>query len=152
MIRLWTKTSGMLTPLAPLLPSISRTGRDTMTSRLPATLMSLNPTLQVRPLCQKDTTRLWHRSLLHIEMEPSLGSGFATFHRGKRLRQAHGRLLLSLCQRPLYMSIMASLTRRNHVLKTIKKWELRGPNSTTLPGRRIKNVLKYEPSYQPIWI
>ena len=31
------------------------------------------PTLQVRPLSLKGTTRLWHRLLLHIEMEPVCG-------------------------------------------------------------------------------
>ena len=45
-------TSGELTPLAPLPPSISRTSRNTATSRLLATWMGLIPTLHVRPLSQ----------------------------------------------------------------------------------------------------
>ena len=54
--------------MAPFFPSIKRTGRDTTTSRLPATMMSLIPTLQGRPLCQRSTTRLWNGSLLQIEI------------------------------------------------------------------------------------
>ena len=60
----------------PLPPSVSKTGGDIATSRLLATWTSL--TLQVRPLNQGRTTRPWHRSLLHCEMEPSLWSGLAT--------------------------------------------------------------------------
>ena len=70
--------SGAMTPTSPLLPSISRTGRDTTTSRLPSTWMILISSLQVRLLCQRGTTRFQHRSLLHIEMEPSPWSGFAS--------------------------------------------------------------------------
>ena len=71
-----SSTSGVLTPMPSLSPSLSRTGGDTATSRLLATQMSLIPTLQVRPLRQRCPTspwhRPWHRSLLHCEMEPSL--------------------------------------------------------------------------------
>ena len=84
MRRLWTVTHQKYQPHDPLLPSISRTGRDTTTGRLLATWMSLNPTLQVRPLSQRGTTRLWHRPLLHIEMEPSQWPVFATSPKGKR--------------------------------------------------------------------
>ena len=63
-----------------------RTGRDTITSRLSAT---------------KEAPLVSGTSLLHIEMEPSLWLGFAILHRRKILRQVHGRLLLSLCQRPI---------------------------------------------------
>ena len=94
--------------MAPLLPSISRTGLS-------------KRTLQVRPLSQRGTIRPWHRPLLHSEVEPRLWPGFATPLRWKRLRQAHGRLLLSLCQRPVYMAIHTSLIRRNHILETVKK-------------------------------
>ena len=80
-------TSGVLTPMASLLPSISRTGRDTTISRLPVTWMSLNPILQVRPLSQRGTTRLWHRYLLLIEMEPHYLLCFFHLSWGKRLRQ-----------------------------------------------------------------
>ena len=93
-------TSGVLTPMAPFLPSISRTGGDTATSRLLSTWMSLIPTLKMRPLSQRWTTRPWHRSLLHCKNESSPLPGHATPPRGKRLRQPHG-LLLSLCQRPV---------------------------------------------------
>ena len=89
-------TSGTPTPMAPHLHSISRTGRDTTTSRHLATWKSLSPTLQVRPL-------------LHSEMAPSLWPGFATSLREKRLRQAYGGLLLSLCQRPVYLDLQANL-------------------------------------------
>ena len=64
--------------MAPLLPSISRTGRDTTTSRLLVTWISLSPTLQVRPLSQRGTNRLQHRPLLHIEINPSIWPGFVT--------------------------------------------------------------------------
>ena len=89
----------MPSPMATPLPRFSRTGKDTTTSRLFATLTSLSPTLQVMPLCQRGTTRLQHRSLLHTEMEPSMWPVFASSHRRRRLRQAYGNLLLSLCER-----------------------------------------------------
>ena len=76
-------TSGVLMS-SPHLPSISRTGRDTTTSRLPATWMSIIPTLQVRPLSQRGNTGLWPRPLLHTEMEPSLWPGFAISLRGEK--------------------------------------------------------------------
>ena len=125
-------------PHNPLLTSISRTGRDTTTSRLLATWMSLSPTLQVRPLSQRGTTSSWHRTLWNNETEPSLWPGFATSLRKKRLRQAYGGLLLNLCQRPVYMAIKASLTRRNHILETMKKGELWSLDLMMLPGSRIK--------------
>ena len=125
MRRLWTVThQEYQPPMAPLLSSIRRTGRDTTTSRLFATWMGLSPTLQVRSLNQRGTSRFWHRPLLHIEMEPSLWPGFANPLREKGLRQAYGGLLLSLCQGPADMAIQASLTRRKHILETVKKWEL----------------------------
>ena len=46
-----------------------------------------------------------HRSLLYCEMEPSLWPGLATLLRGKRLRQTHGRLLLSMCQQHRQASV-----------------------------------------------
>ena len=128
--------SGMLTPMAPLLPTVSRSGRDTTTSSISATLMSLSPTLEVRPLWQRGISRVWHSSHLHIEIQPSAGSGFATSH-GKRLRHAHGILLLVLCQRPVYMTIRAGITRRSCVLETVRKYELWSPHFTTLPENRI---------------
>ena len=45
-------TSGMPTPMTAHLPRVSRTGRDTTTSRLSANLISLSPTLQAGLLCQ----------------------------------------------------------------------------------------------------
>ena len=66
---------------------VSSTGRDTTTSRLSVMWMSLSPTLQARPCYKRGTTRLWQWSLLHIEKESSLWSGFATLHRRKRLKQ-----------------------------------------------------------------
>ena len=121
----------------PFPPSIGRTGGDTATSRLLATWTSLIPTLQERPLSQRWTTRPWHRSLLHHEMEPSPWPGLATPLRRKRLRQTQGRLLLSLCQRPVNMAIQAGLTRRNRIPETVKKRELRSPDLRMLPGKRI---------------
>ena len=109
----------------PFPPSVSRTGGDTATGRLLPTWMNLISTLQVRPLSQRWTTRLWHRpwhwSLLHHEMEPSSWPGLATPLRRKRLRQIHGRLVQSLCQRPINMAIQAGLTRRNHVPEHCKE-------------------------------
>ena len=132
-------TSGALTPMGPLPPSIGRTGGDTATSRLLATWTNLIPTIQVRPLSQICITRPWHRSLLHCEMELSPLPGLATHFRGKRLRQTHGRLLLSLCQRPVNMVILANLTRRNHILEAVKR-KLWSPDLMTLPGNRIINT------------
>ena len=117
-------TSGTPSPMAPLLPRFSRTGRDTTTSRLFATLMSPRPTHQVRHFCQRGTTGFRYRSFLHIETDPTFWSGLATSHRRKILRQAHGRLLLNLCQRLVHMAIKASLTRRKCVLGTVKDGEL----------------------------
>ena len=117
-------TSGAPTPLDPFPPSVSITGGDTATSRLLATWNSLIPTLQVRPLNQRWTTRPWHRSLLYCEMEPSLWPCLATPLRRKRLKQTHGRLLLSLYQRPDNMATQAGLTRRNHIPEIVKKREL----------------------------
>ena len=91
------------------------------TSRLLATWPSLSPTLQVRPLSQRGTTRPQHQPLLHSEMEPRLWPGFATPPRGKRLRQAHEGLLLSMCQRPVDVAIQASITRSNHILLDCKE-------------------------------
>ena len=65
-------------PMVPHPPSISKTAKDTATRRLLATWTSLIPTLHMRHLSQRCTTRPWHRSLLHSEMEPSLWPGFAT--------------------------------------------------------------------------
>ena len=46
----------------------------------------------------------------------SLWTGFGLSHRMNRLRQVHGWLMLSQCQRPVYMTIKAGLRKRNHVL------------------------------------
>ena len=128
-------------PMPPFLLRLSRTGGDSATSKLLATWMSLTPTLQVRPLRQRCPTspwhRPWHRSLLYCELEPSLWSGLATPFRRKRLRLTHR---MSLCQRPINTAIQASLTRRNHLLKTVKKRELWSPNLMMLPGNRIKQI------------
>ena len=121
-------TSGALTSMDPFPPSISRTGGGTATSRLLATWMNLNPSLQVRHLSQRWATRPWHRpwyrSLLHCKNGTQLWPGLATPLRGKRLRQTHARLLLSLHQRPVNMAIQTSLTRRNHLPETVKKRDL----------------------------
>ena len=117
-------TSGVPAPTDPFPACVSRTGGDIATSRLLTTWMSLIPTLQVRTLSQRRITRPWHRSLLHHEMEPSPWPGLATPLRGKRLRQTHRRLLLSLCKRPVNTAIQAGLTRRNHIPETVKKREL----------------------------
>ena len=116
----------VLTPTDPFPPSVCRTGGDIATSRLLTTWMSLIPTLQVRPLSLRWTTRPWHRSL-HHEMEPSLWPGLATTLKRKRPRQTHRRLLLSPCYRPVNMAIQAGLTRRNHIPETVKKRELWSP-------------------------
>ena len=121
-------TSVALTPAHPFPPSIGRSGGDTAISRLLATGMSLIPTLQVRPLSQRWTTRPrhrpWYRSLLHHEMEPSSWPGLATPLKGKRPRQTHGILLLHLHERPVNMAIQAGLTRSNYIHEPVKKREL----------------------------
>ena len=139
-------------PITPLLPRVSRTGRDTSTSRLSATLTSLSPTFQVRPLCQRGTNGLQNRSLCMPKTEPNLGPGLATPHRRKTLRQAHGRLLLSLCQTTsVYCHKGKSTLRGDCVLETVKEGEQGSPNFTILSGSRIKNLLKYKLCSQPIW-
>ena len=60
--------------------------------------------------------------------EPNLWSGFATPLRRKGLRQTHR---MSLYQRPINMAIQASLTRRNHLLKTVKGTVKPKPQDTT---------------------
>ena len=54
-------------PHGPLPRSISWTGRDTTTSRLLATCMSLSPTPQMRPPGQRGTIRLWQRQASFAE-------------------------------------------------------------------------------------
>ena len=86
-----------------------------------------------------------------MKWNPVCGPGLTTPPRRKRLRQAHGRLLLSLCQRPVNTAIQAGLTRKNHISETVKKRELWSPHFTMLSGNRIKHMLKYELSFQLIW-
>ena len=133
-------TSGALIPMDPFPPSVGRTSGDIAISRILTTWMILIPTLQVRPLGQERTSRPWHRSLLHCDMELSPWPGLATPLRRKRLRQTHRRLLLSLCQRPVHMAIQAGLTRRNHIPETVKERKLWSPDLMMLPGNRIKHM------------
>ena len=90
-----------------------------------ATWMSLIPTLQVRPLSQRYTTRPWHRSLMHCEMEPSPWPGLATPLRGKRLRQTHRRLLLSLARDHLIWSYRQASLGGNTSLRLWRKGTVR---------------------------
>ena len=119
-------TSGALSPQLTFTESVELAETLPLEDFLPS-LTSLSLTLEVRPLCQRGTTRLWYRSLLPIETEPSPWPAFATSHRRKRLRQAHERLFLSLCQRPIYMATKASLSRRNHVPWNCIEWETLKP-------------------------
>ena len=59
---------------------------------------------------------------------------------GKDWDKTHGRMLLSLCQRPANIAIQANLTSRNHIPETVKKRELWSPDLMTLPGNRIKHM------------
>ena len=91
----------------------------------------------------------WYRSLLYWELEPSLWSGLASTCRRKGLRQTPR---MSLCQRSINMDVQASLTRRTHLLKTVKKRELWSLNLTTLPGKQnLTNVLKCVLNFQLAW-
>ena len=90
------ETSQVPTPMAPFLPSIRRTGRDTTSSRLLATWTSLNPTLQVRPLRKRGTITLAQASYSLWNGTQSM-AWFCHLPWGKRLRQTNGGLLLSLC-------------------------------------------------------
>ena len=123
--------------MAPLLPSISRTDRDTTTSRLPATWMSLNLTLQVRPLSQRSITRLQPRSLLHSEWNTDCGLVCHPSWR-KRLRQPHEGLLLSLCLRPCLTAIQANLTRRNISLQLARKCNCEAQTSQSAGKQNLK--------------
>ena len=111
-------TSGITFPTAPFLPGVSWTGRCTKNS--------LSPSVYERLLYHGNTTRLWHRPFLHIKQYTSLRSGFATSHRGRRLKHDSWRLVLSLWQRSV-----VSLTRRNsvHVMKKEKPWKSRLHNT-----------------------
>ena len=64
-------TSGTLSPMASLLSRVSVTGRC-IPSWPSATLMTFSSVIQKRLLCQVDTSRPKHRSLLYIKPEPSL--------------------------------------------------------------------------------
>ena len=66
-------TSGMPSSMADLFPRVSRTGEDPTISRLSATLMSINSTLQVRYLCQRGTTRLWQGMFYTLKWNPVFG-------------------------------------------------------------------------------
>ena len=128
-------------PHAPFSSWLGRTGGNSATSRLCATQTSLIPTLQVRLFWQRCPTSPWHRpwlrSLVHCEVESCPWSGLASPLRKKRLRQTHR---MSLHLRPINTAIQTSLTRRNHLLKTVKKRELWSPYLMTLPGNRIKQI------------
>ena len=130
-------------------PRLSSTGRDTATSRLLATLMSLSPTSKWGLFAKEAALDSGISLFCTLKWNTVLGLAFPPLIGGK-LRKYHGKLLVSLCQRPVYMAIKASITRRNHVPETVKKWKLWSPNFTTLPGCRIKSLLKYELSYQLI--
>ena len=76
-------TSGAPTPMAPFFLASAELGQTLPPADFFPPGMSLNPTLQVRPLSKRGTTRLWHRPLLHTEIEYSPWPGFATSLGGK---------------------------------------------------------------------
>ena len=116
-------TSGALTLMDPFPPSINRTWEDTATSRLLATWMRLIPTLYVRVLSQRWTTRPWHRSLCTVKWNPVHVPVLPALLEGKEWDKPMEDLL-SLCQRPVNMAIHAGLTRRNHIPETVREREL----------------------------
>ena len=132
-------------PLAHL--RVSRNGRDTSTRRFSAFLMSLSLILQVKGAPLDSGTGLF----CILKWNPVFGLAVPPII-GGRLRQPHGRLLLTMWWRPVYMVINASLTRRNHVLETVKKVELWSLDFTTLSGSRVKKHAKIQLCYLPIWI
>ena len=132
------KTSEMPFPMSPFLLTVSNTSRCTITRGLLATLTTLHPRVWARLLCHRAPTRLCHMTLLYIKTKANSQSCPVTSQRGCRLRQAKERLLLSLCQRPVNVAINASFTRRNKVLKIVKKWVLRSPEFKMQPGSIIK--------------
>ena len=77
---------------------------------------------------------------LNIKPETGFRTGFVISHRGWRLTQARRRLLMSLSHRPVNVIMNASLTRRNSILKTVKKEELWSPDFMTLPGSSMKKM------------
>ena len=138
-------TSGMPSPLTPLLPGVCRTSRCT-SRELPATLIPFSASVLVKLFGQGLSTRIWHRLFLHIKLKPGFRFGFSTSHRGWRLRHARGILLLCMNQRPINGTVKSSL---NSVLKTVKRGTCKALTSWK-SGRRMRDMLKYKLHYQPI--
>ena len=131
-----SNTSGMPSLIAPILPRFTGACRCT-SSWLPPTLMTVRLSNKARLLHQDGIARLWHRLFLHIKPEPSLCSGPGTPHRGWVLAQSKWGLLVSLCLRPIDVTIKASLTRRNRILNVVNKEKLWSPDIRVLLGNRM---------------
>ena len=99
---------------------VRETGRSITIRRLPTTYMTVCPSVWVRLLCQSTPTWLHQRASLHIKQKPALGLVLSPLTEVKRLRQARGRMVLSLHQRPVNVAIKMSFTRWNRVLKMAK--------------------------------
>ena len=107
-------TSGIPSLIAPFLLAVGGMARCT-TGSLPATLMTLSPSIKER-LSQQGAKGLKHRPFSHSEPEHGHWFGFATSHIGKTLGQTKKRLLLTLSQRPVNVAIKANFMCRNTVL------------------------------------
>ena len=131
-------TSGIISPISPFLPRVS-TGRCN-SQWIPTILMTIRLRVNVRPLCQGGTSRLWHKLFLNIKPEPSLWLCSGTPHTDQGLGQSKEGLMVSLYQGPVNKSIQSSLTRRYRILNTVKKGKVSIPDFTTQPGGRMKVI------------
>ena len=121
---------------SPITPRVTRNSTCTSrTSSYPNNFQSWLPSEFFFAIGPPLESGIW--LFVHIIQE----AGFATSHTGLRLKHAKERLLLSLSQRPINVTIKASLTRRSSIIKTAKKEELWSPDFTTLLGSRIRDVL-----------
>ena len=69
--------------MASLLPRVSRAGRDTTTSRLSATLMSLSHTLQLRLFAKEETLNSGTGFFCILKWNPIIGLALPLLIEGK---------------------------------------------------------------------
>ena len=77
-------------PMTSILPRFCRASTCTYRG-LPATMMTLSPSLQLRLFGQGPTTTIQHRPFFPIKATPGIRSGFATCHWSSRLNHAKAR-------------------------------------------------------------
>ena len=139
----------MLYPTAPLfLESVEFVDIPPADFLLPWWLSSLLS--KVRILHHGCTTRFWHRWFLYINPQPSLWLGPGIPYRDYTQGQSKRGLLMSLCQRPVDLTIKTTITRRNSILNVVKEGILRSLDFIMLPGNTIRKDMQKYPYYQPV--